>query len=166
VFASISDLADAVEESSGHLDPIEAYDYVRTHIRPTKVAVESLIDRYNGAISAHSVDGHVALEATLSIEMLSARLAAVEMIAAAMVMLRTTEGEEQAFLRLAIDEGASVDQSLSQMLNSVQAAAGEAILPVFQLWKDDPDGILAAFRTMTDDVRTIWDRLAGEARSR
>jgi len=157
--ASLSALADSLDEPDGSLRPFEVYELVRAHIRLVAKNVKTLMGTYKSDTSARSIDGHVALEATLSIELLSSQLAGVEMIAAAMVMLRVTEGEDQAFLRLAVDEGPHAYDAFSQMLDSVRAAKGINVLAVYQSWKDDPQGARAEFQRRADAVRGLWNRL-------
>jgi len=167
-FASLSELARSVsDDPAGSQRPLELYREVRAHIRPVTASVETLLRTYNAIISApvHTIDGHVAMDAALSIELLSSRLAAVEMVAAALVMLRATEGHDEQMLRLAIDTGTSVADTFAEMLVSVRAAKGANIVPVYQLWKEDPMGVRAGFQQMANRVRAFWDRVADEAKS-
>jgi hypothetical protein len=164
-FDSLSDLADSLEDPEGSLRPLEVYKLVRAHIRLVAKNVETLQDAYTSTGSAQSLDGHVALEATLSIELLSSQLVAVEMIAAAMVMLRATEGEDQAFLRVAVNDGASFYDALSQMHDAVRSATGSDILAVYKTWKDSEPGSRAEFQRMADTVRDQWDRLQAVEKS-
>jgi len=165
-YASLSDLADCLDEPDGSLRPVEVYELVRAQIRLVAKNVQTLMGNYKSATSARSIDGHVALEATLSIELLSGQLAAVEMIAAAMMMLRVTEAEDQAPLRLAVDKGPPIYDAYSQLLDSVRAATGTNLLAVYKFWKDDPQGTRAEFQQMADAVRGLWDHGRAEAKSR
>jgi len=164
-YTSLSELAGCLDEPDGSLRPLEVHELIRAQTRLVAQNAETLMRTYTGATKARSIDAHVALEATMSLELFSSQLAAVEMVAAAMVMLTVTEGEDRALLRSAVDEGLSVYDAYSQMLESVRAATGPNLLAVHKYWKDDPQGARAELQLMAAEVRNLWDRLQTEATS-